>query len=151
MCSLEKKIKSLLSDFIEVAKLAETKIPEKSINYEILKKQCHPPNKLPKNEMAVYIFFWGDSCLKVGKAGPNSQARYTSQHYNPGRANSNLARSILKNKSDLNLAHLNRENVGDWIKNETVRVNFRLNAELGNRTLSLMETFIQCRLKPRFG
>lgn len=34
--------------------------------------------------------------LKVGKAGPNSAARFTSQHYSPASARSTLAGSIIK-------------------------------------------------------
>ena len=38
----------------------------------------------------------GGRVLKVGKAGPNSAARFTSQHYLPGSARSTLAGSIVK-------------------------------------------------------
>jgi hypothetical protein len=55
----------------------------------------HKRKPLPEGKMAVYTFFWEGRCLKVGKAGPNSGARYTSQHYLPGKSKSNLADSIL--------------------------------------------------------
>jgi len=38
----------------------------------------------------------GGRVLKVGKAGPNSTARFTSQHYLPTAARSTLAGSIVK-------------------------------------------------------
>jgi hypothetical protein len=38
----------------------------------------------------------GGKVLKVGRAGPNSVARFTSQHYSPGSARSTLAGSIIR-------------------------------------------------------
>jgi len=54
--------------------------------------------------MAVYVFSKGPDVLKVGKVGAKSQARYTSQHYNPGSAMSTLAASILADLERLELA-----------------------------------------------
>ena len=86
----------------------------------------------------------------VGKVGPNSKARYTSQHYNPKSSNSNLAKSILKEKENLGLAHLDEANVGAWIKKETDRTNLLLDATIGIPILSFLESFLQCRLRPQF-
>jgi hypothetical protein len=82
--------------------------------------------------------------------GPKSQARYTSQHYSPNSSKSNLAKSLLAHKNELNLSVLNDRNVGDWIKNNTDRANILIDSSYGVFLLSLMESFFQCRYKPIF-
>ena len=140
----------LVADFVSIAELAGVEIPAATVRAEVLPKPHTSPRLLPSGKMAVYVFLWGDLCLKVGKVGPRSQARYTSQHYNPRSSNSNLAKSILKHKSELGLVHLGDTTVGDWIKAETGRINFLLDQDLGVPILSLMEAFLQCRLRPKF-
>ena len=44
---------------------------------------------------------------------------------------------------------MNEANVSDWIKENTDRVDFILDADLGVRVLTLLEAFVQCRLQPR--
>jgi len=143
-------IDQLVASFQAVAKLAGVDVPNDCITAEMLRKPHSQPSSLPSGKMAVYVFLLGESCLKVGKVGPKSQARYTSQHYNPNSSNSNLAKSILKNKTELGLPNLTDSTVGDWIKSETDRMNFIFDQTLGISILSLMESFLQCRLKPRF-
>ena len=142
--------KQLVADFAAVARLAAVQVPDDSIIAEVLHKPHTPPSSLPRGKMAVYVFVWGDLCLKVGKVGPRSQAWYTSQHYNPNSSNSNLAKSILAHKSELGLPNLINTTVGNWIKTETDRTNFLLDRTLGIPVLSLLESFLQCRLRPRF-
>ena len=89
-------------------------------------------------------------CLKVGKAGPNSQARYVSQHYNPGSSRSNLAKSLLRKGDSLGIMGLNDSNVEAWIKHNTTRLDFLLDKSAGIHVLNLLEAFLQCRLKPAF-
>jgi hypothetical protein len=43
----------------------------------------HRPSSLPKGTVGIYLFFFQDECLKIGKAGSKSNARFLSQHYNP--------------------------------------------------------------------
>ena len=143
-------VNQLIADFASVAALAGVSIPDAAITAEVLLKPHVPPTALPSGKMAVYVFLWGNSCLKVGKVGPRSQARYTSQHYNPNSSNSNLAKSILKQGLELGLPSLSDTTVGNWIKTETDRVNFLLDQKLGIPVLSLMESFLQCRLRPKF-
>lgn len=144
------ELNELISDFCSVARLAGVSITDNSVTAEISPKPHIPPTELPRGKMAVYVFFWGNLCLKVGKVGPNSQARYTSQHYNPASCNSNLAKSILKKGFEHGLPSLSDKNVGSWIKSETDRVNFLLDQALGIPVLSLMESFLQCKLRPMF-
>lgn len=143
-------LNSLVAHFIQIAKIADVTISEQDIIVEKLSAPHSPPKDLPEGKITVYIFFWKDQCLKVGKVGQRSQARYTSQHYNPNSSQSNLAKSILKDKSNLGLVHINEESVGNWIKQETTRINFLLNEDLGIYVLSLLEAFLQCKLKPRY-
>lgn len=140
----------IVDDFIRVANLAGVSISKRDIVVEKLPAPHSPPTSQPVSKMAVYVFLWGDQCLKVGKAGPRSQARYTSQHYNPKSSSSNLAKSILKEKSKLALSHLDETSVGDWVSRETNRINFLVDENLGIPVLTLLEAFLQCRLKPRF-
>ncbi len=100
--------------------------------------------------MAVYVFVWSGRCLKVGKVGPKSQARFTSQHYRPASSNSNLAKSLVAGHEKLGLSDITDSNVGAWIKGNVDRVNFLLSAECGIPTLTLLESFLQCRLNPFF-
>ena len=141
---------TLVSSFRECAKLAGVVVPEAAIAFERFAAPHKAPSSLPKNRSAVYAFFWNGQCLKVGKVGPKSQARFTSQHYLPSSSNSNLAKSVLACKDELGLAVLTEATVGNWIKENTERVNFMLDTQLGVPVLTLLEVFLQCALKPRF-
>jgi hypothetical protein len=63
----------------------------------------HVPTPLPSGKCAVYAFSLsqGANCpagpnraLKVGSAGPNSNARFQPQHYSPGLAIGNQHRQL---------------------------------------------------------
>ena len=110
----------------------------------------HSPPRLPSGKMAVYVFSYGNLVLKVGKAGPNSAARFTSQHYNPSSAPSTLAANILKEGQSFGITGLSPDSVGAWIKANTDRTNFLLSIKCGVSVLTLLEVFLQCRLKPIF-
>lgn len=143
-------LEEIISDFVQVSSLAGVPIPANKIIPQFLSAPHSPPKELTPGKMAIYIFFLGDQCLKVGKAGPKSQARYTTQHYNPKSSQSNLAKSILKEKERMGLANLDESNVGQWIKNRMDRINFLIDEERGIPLLSLLESFLQCRLKPKY-
>ncbi len=143
-------LKSIMADFISVARLSGIDVRETDIHIEQLPAPHQPPKALPKGKIAVYMFFLGPNCLKVGKVGPKSQPRYTSQHYNSKSSISNLAKSVLKDKAKLGIPDINEDNVGTWIKTNTDRVNILMSDEHGISVLTLLESFLQCRLKPRF-
>lgn len=140
----------LVRDFVRVAALAGANLRESDIRVEITKAPHHAPTRLPSGKIAVYVFSYGDTVLKVGKAGPNSGARYTSQHYNAASAPSTLAAALLKSGGDIGVSGLAIDSAGGWIKHNTDRTNFLLNIECGVPVLTLLEAFLQCRLKPRF-
>src|SRR5438094_274843 len=96
----------------------------------------HAPTSLPPGWQGVYSFQYQKAAwLKVGKAGPKSGARWTSQHYHPGRAQSTLAFSLLRygHFSEVNfeavpdlraeLQTVGTDELGDWIKKNTARTN----------------------------
>jgi len=143
-------IKKLLEDFTHIAKLAGIDISLDDITIEILQAPHQSPTSLPKGKIGIYIFKEGENYLKVGKVGPKSNARYTSHHYNPKSAKSNLAASLLSDKETVECYTLTQDNIGAWIKENTTRINLLMDETLGSCTLSLLESFLHCRLDPKF-
>lgn len=142
--------RQLIDDFLRTAALAGIRIEPTQLTVEELPAPHRSPSSLPSGRMAVYVFHLGDECLKVGKVGPKSQARYTSQHYLPASSQSNLAKSLLAHREELGLDDLDAFTVGAWMKANLDRRNFILDAALGVPVLTLLESFLQCRLRPRF-
>ncbi len=105
---------------------------------------------MPRDAMAVYAFFLDDRALKVGKAGPNSNARYSFQHYNASSAASTLAASLMRNPASVGIESFDNVEVGKWIREHTDRVNLLMQAQLGNSLLSLLESFLHVRWNPVF-
>ena len=142
-------IEAALTDFSSVAKLATREDFTVPIEVEFLPAP-HRPSGLPAGKMAVYAFFGGGGWLKIGKVGPNSDARFRSQHYAPGRARSSLAGSLLMDDSFATENAIEANSCGDWIKSNTHRCNIYLPASSEKSLLSLLEAFLHHRLKPRY-
>ena len=140
---------SLVDSFRLVALLAGVDLGPSDLTVEHLTAPHVSPSKLPTGKSAVYVFIFDGQALKVGKAGPNSNARYTSQHYNAGSAQSTLAASLLKNGNLIGVT-LRKETASIWIKTNTDRINFLLDAKHGKFVLSLLESYLQCKLRPLF-
>jgi hypothetical protein len=100
--------------------------------------------------MAIYSFWHAEAWLKIGKVGPNSQARYISQHYNPGSAQSTLAKSLADDPHMKQMPSFDRNYPGDWIKKHTSRVNILLDKDKSKPLLALLESFLHARLRPRY-
>ena len=142
-------LKEAVENFKSVAYLAG--LPGYDIEIEFLPAPHQPPRRLPPGKSAVYIFVYQARTLKVGKVGPNSAARYTSQHYNPGSAPSTLAGSLLAHGEEkLGVEGLTQANVGAWIKANTDRYNLLLPKACPARLRTLLEAFIQCKMNPLF-
>ncbi len=109
----------------------------------------HTPKSLEKGTMGVYTFLYNDEFLKIGKAGPSSNARFTSQHYLPRSSQSNLSKSILMDET-MKVYGITEENVGDWIKNNTRRIDILLDKELGIFALELIEAALHYKYEPRY-
>lgn len=116
--------------------------------YEIMDRgRPHQPKNLPANKMAVYTFWYKNRFLKIGKAGPNSNARFSSQHYNPKSARSTLAASVLKDENMQDIG-INENNVGDWIKSNCHRIDILMDSDLGIFTLELIEAALHYKYEP---
>lgn len=141
---------TLAENFRKVAELCGINLSSGEVDVESLPAPHCPPTRLPRGKMAVYVFCHQAHTLKVGKAGPNSGARYTSQHYNPDSAGSTLAASLLRGGDSIGIQGITKATVGDWIKNNTNRYNFLLDSNHPDRLLTLLEASLQCRLDPVF-
>src|SRR4028119_878965 len=91
----------LIADFVKVAALCGIRISIDDVQFEALPAPHQRPKTLPIGKKAVYVFCTASQCLKVGKVGLRSRARFTSQHYHPGSSISNLAKSLLNDKDRL--------------------------------------------------
>jgi len=140
-------IEDILYDFIEVCRLANVPNFNRS-SIEI--KEGHLSISLEKDTIAAYIFMYGDKCLKVGKVGPNSNARYIYQHYHHKSSNSNLAKSLLNDSILRTSENFKELNVKEWIKANTERINLILDERFGIFVLGLLESFLHCRLHPKY-
>ena len=122
--------------------------PIKKENIEIINRgKPHKPEPLPAGKMGVYMFLYNESFLKIGKAGPRSNARFLSQHYNPKSAKSTLAASILSDSTNP-YEGVGEENVGDWIKENCTRIDILLDVTLGIFTLELIEAALHYKYEP---
>lgn len=141
-------IKHALVDFKTVSKLAGDLLNFDDVNVEYLESPHNPPSKIPAGKMAIYAFWWNGSWLKIGKVGPKSHARYTSQHYNPKSSGSNLAKSLKNDPKMKSVSGLDPHNPGAWIKVSTCRVNILISSKRSKELLSLLEIFLHVRLNP---
>jgi hypothetical protein len=121
----------------------------------------HRPHRLPEGKCALYVFSlsqeYGERCpagtgrvLKVGKAGPNSNARFQSHHYELGRAPSTLAGTLVASTvlwHYLGITELGSEQVADWIRASTDRDNFYFDSK-DNDVLGQYEKYVRARLGP---
>ena len=147
-------IRSALRDFEVVSDLAGIKIVVGD-QWDI-EWLCAPHRrpKLPQGKQAVYGFYYHEGWLKIGRAGPNSQARYTSQHY-IGGAGSTLFKSLrgdddFRSIVDIGLEKEAKQDWAAWIERNTHRVNILLPARCDPRLVSLLEAFLHVRLWPRY-
>jgi len=136
--------------FVKAADLAGIVVREADIEVQYQPAPHTPPSPLPKGKSAIYVFMLDDRCLKVGKAGPKSAARFCSQHYGANRAPSTLANSVIKANLGAPNTTLTANNVSDWLRANTSRVNFLLPSSHGPGVLALFEVFVQCCLQPEF-
>ncbi len=142
---------SALRDFSTVSELAGDRVVFGGRDVEFLPAPHAPPSRLPKGKMAVYGFWLDDDCLKIGKAGPNSHARFASQHYNIKSAGSTLAKSLTEDRLMYAfISGLENHALRDWIKRETSRVHILLPSTKSKILLSLLEAFLHARLRPRY-
>jgi len=138
----------ILDDLVEVLRLGGISFEDGDIEIEDLGIPHQPPKSIPEGKMAVYTFFYNGQALKIGKAGPKSKARYTSQHYSAGSAPSTLAASLENKPEKIGLTKADISNSKEWLKNNTRRINFIINNCLGVDVLNLVEAFLIAKLAP---
>ncbi len=144
------EIATALAAFHAVAESAGCRISPGEIVVEFCDAPHSAPKRLPTGRVAVYGFWCGGAWLKVGKVGPKSNARYTSQHYLPGSAISTLAGSLTKCPEMRSTTGFVAERPGDWIRRSTCRVNILIPERYNGAFLSLLEAYLHVRLKPRY-
>jgi hypothetical protein len=124
----------------------------------------HQAKGLPFGKGAIYVFSLSTSAgaccpagphrvLKVGMAGPKSDARFRSQHYKPGRARSTLAGRLVDTTARwhyLGITTLNDQQTEGWIKQHTDRDNFYVDVRDCIAFLRRFEMFLIRRLDPLF-
>jgi hypothetical protein len=123
----------------------------------------HRPVALPVGRQGVYTFQFQSAWLKAGKAGPKSGARWQSQHYKATRSMSNLSWSLLvfAHRSSVEIPCLpptlreqlrgvHPDEMGDWIKRHTRRVNLLVSGSLDGATLTRLEDIAHEVLRPTF-
>jgi hypothetical protein len=140
----------VLQDLVKVLCIAGIAYKDGDIQIKDLGVPHAPPKTIPEGKMAVYSFFYNGRALKVGKAGPKSKARYTSQHYNSGSAPSTLAASLERKPEIIDLAPSDVTDSKQWIKQNTQRINFVINTSLGVDVLNLIEAFLIAKLSPAY-
>lgn len=122
--------------------------PIEKSKYEIIDRGLpHRPKNLDNGKMGIYTFIYNGKFLKIGKAGPKSNARFLSQHYNPKSAKSTLASSLLKDKN-MQFECITEYDVGEWIKNNCRRIDILLDSNLGIFTLELIEAIFHYKYEP---
>jgi hypothetical protein len=156
----QEALREFVVRLIDAAHEAGLEIQPQQIRAEYLPAPHRAPTALPRGKQAVYWFCLSGHALKVGRAGPNSGPRYTSQHYNPGSSQSNLARSILGRPElveplvppgeRIAIRSLTDETIGAWIKRHTARFNLLVDAEVSGDTIAFLEATIQRWLRPIF-
>ena len=149
MSDWKEEMRAALGDFLEVARLAGRPVGMDAFSVEFFDAPHIAPSGFRRDRMAIYGF-WLDESLKVGMAGPKSQARYDTQHYNIGSAMSTLAASVTADPKNTHLANLARTEVREWLLANCSRVNVLISAELGPHFLALLEAFLHVRLSPRY-
>jgi len=148
-CDYINLLQTALEDFLGVSSLANYELSQNELELQVLPPP-HRPSKLPMGKMAVYGFAHSGEWLKIGMAGPNSSARFHSQHYNPKSARSTLAASLIRDKTFWSSIPHSDDEVGQWLKSEVFRFNIFVNAEHPKELIKLLEAFLHLRLKPRY-
>lgn len=86
--------------------------------------------------------------LKVGKAGPNSDARFRTQHYLPNSAGSVLAKSLVSHPflwSWLGIQAVDQASVRAWMLSSLDRYHFLVPADQP-AVLHALEVYIRARV-----
>jgi hypothetical protein len=147
---------ALLADFGRAA--ASLSLPGWPTHYEReVLRAPHRPQALRPGHGAVYIFALADDTtseagpgrvLKVGRVGPNSNARFQFQHYSPNSARSSLAKSLIGYPvlwPWLGVDHIDPSNVRTWMLANLDRINIYVPAASA-ALIPQLEMYIRARV-----
>jgi len=131
--------------------LHEHNLPQDLFITEYLPAPHRPPSQLPVGKMGIYGFYYrsAERWLKIGVAGPNSEARWISHHYSDS-APSNLSKSIKSDPEMGAISKLGMDGRREWIKANTCRANILVSACLDQSILLEIEGFLHARLRPKY-
>jgi len=153
---VERRLQKMAEDAVEGFVRQMTRYLKEPISRDAIKIEVLPPPHFPKalppGKQAVFAFYWPekDRFLAVALAGPNSNARFQSQHYLPASSGSNLARKILQHKGALGIDDVDENTVGLWMKGNLARVNFYLPASINKEVLKYFKDYLKLTWKPAF-
>lgn len=126
-----------------------TELCDTITDYEVIDRGCpHVPHALPTGYAAVYIFEYKGEVLKIGKANMKSNMRFQYQHYGLN-AMSTLAKSLL-NDTTMAEEGLTLNNIAEWIKANTRRVDILIDAKYGKKATELVEAILHYYYEPRY-
>ena len=148
----------LIDDFLADLKTYTGMALEKTEISHDTWKAPHMARDLPAGLGAVYVFSLSPRStapagagrvVKVGKAGPNSNARFRYQHYAAGSAMSTLAGAIENNPLLWGyIAYPGKAtDIGTWIRENTDRDNFYFKNE---GLIGKFEVYVKANLGPAF-
>ena len=149
---LRKMAEEAVEGFVgRMARYLNEPISRDTIEIEVLPPP-HFPKALPPGRQAVFAFYWPekDRFLTVALAGPNSNARFQSQHYLPTSSVSNLARKILQHREALGIDDVDENTVGLWMKGNLARVNFYLPAIASKEVSKYLKDYLKLTWRPVF-
>lgn len=141
---------------LEAASLGQVELrgPEVQIRFQ---DPPHDRPRFPYWAQALYVFRFQDLCLKVGRAGPNSRARFTTHHYTGSTAYSlpnvindcaePLATELSRGEVQT-LEALPVDRVGEWVAKNCGRINILFPSDHPRTTAKLLEAVLQARFDP---
>ena len=63
----------IVEAFVVAGRLAGLTLASSDLRTEVLSAPHRRPSSMPAGTQAIYAFLFGESCLKVGKAGPKTR------------------------------------------------------------------------------
>ncbi len=152
------ELNELLADFTAVAERLRLPGWPCDVGTELVPAPHRPP-RLPPGYGAVYVFALSaysgarapagpGAGLKVGRVGPNSAARFTSQHYLPGSAGSTLASSLIRYPVMwpwLGIEQLDAQSVKPWMLGNLDRAHLYVAGD-AVPILAQLEVYVRARV-----
>jgi hypothetical protein len=157
---MDVQLDTLMTDFLEVAKLSGIEIAPEAFSCEVLEAPHTRPRTMPRDKQIVLAFCTETHCLSIDVVAHKQKERFISRPYHPHSAKESLAALLLNDSDKLpeaDTAGLPGKGigfveiaVGKWIEDHTSRYHFCLDKDQPEASLALLAVFLYCRLKPVF-